>query len=409
MKRLERARLVLEDGRVFRGTRVTGSGMVTGEVVFNTAMTGYQEVLSDPSYAGQIVVLTQPQIGNTGVNAVDMEAVQPLCRGVVVRRMSGRPSSYRATMTLPEWLFHHGVACIEGVDTRAVTHHLRRQGALRGAMEMAAGRSDSAEALERAQREPLMAGSDWAMRVAHAEPRCFSGTGADKHWSPLRPAAPVVPGDPEPVALAARCPFPIPGVPRVVVVDFGVKDGVPEGLVRAGAQVLVVPPTTDASAIAATGADGVVLSNGPGDPAAVLGGDALARSLLGRLPVLGICLGHQLMARALGLCTFKLPFGHHGANHPVQALNTGRVWVTSQNHGFAVAPPAAGQPAIEVTHVSLVDGTVEGFRVPDLRAFAVQFHPEASPGPHDAFGVLDGFVTSLNEVPCPTDLTSTRS
>jgi carbamoyl-phosphate synthase small subunit len=373
------AALALEDGRVFRGRAAGARGLAQGEAAFCTAMTGYQEVVTDPSYAGQIVLLTFPLIGNAGANATDAESVTPRARGLIVRRFSRYTTNHRAEETFVDLLHRHGIPAAEDMDTRAITHHLRTRGAMRAALvtdERATGSDRELVAL--AGAAPGLVGIDLATAVSRAVPERVAADGR---------TAPVPAGD----------PFAGGEGPRLLVLDFGVKAGIPHALAARGARVVILPATTPAADILALAPAGVVLANGPGDPAAVAPGIALARALLGRVPLLGICLGHQLLALALGLAIEKLHFGHRGANHPVLDLETGRVLVTSQNHGFTVVP--RGGREIEVTHRSLFDSTLEGFRERSLRVRAVQFHPEARPGPHDASPIFDQFLADLAAVP----------
>ena len=346
------ALLVLADGEVFRGEAAGAAGPVsTGEVVFNTALSGYQEVVTDPSYAGQVVAFTYPHIGNYGVNAGDDEARRPFCRGVVVRDLTEEPSNWRADGGFEPFLVRHGVPAVTGVDTRRLTRHLRD----RGAMPCAFGTASEAELLATA---------------AAAEP-----TDGRDLVGGVTTAAPYVRGD---------------GPYRVVAYDFGVKETMLRQLGRM-ATVTVVPASTSAGDVLALEPDGVFLCNGPGDPGALPGPTGVIADLVGKVPVFGICLGHQLLCAALGGRTYKLPFGHHGCNHPVQRLSDGRVEVTSQNHNYAVADV----PGAEVTHVNLNDGVVEGIRVPTATAFSVQYHPEAGPGPHDARYLFGEFAAAM--------------
>jgi carbamoyl-phosphate synthase small subunit len=342
------ALLVLADGEVFEGEAAGGLGAVaTGELVFNTALCGYQEVVTDPSYAGQVIAFTYPHIGNYGVNPTDDEAPRPWCRGVVVRDLTSEPSSWRATGGLEPFLAAHGVPAITGVDTRRVTRHLRRH----GAMPCAFGTADEATLAGAARSAPGTDGVDLVSQVT------------------------------------TRAPYERGHGPRrVVVYDFGVKETMLRQLGEI-ATLTVVPAGTPAAEALGAGPDGVFLSNGPGDPAALAGPTAVVADLVGRVPLFGICLGHQILAAALGGTTYKLPFGHHGANHPVQRLATGQVEVTSQNHNYAVRDV----PDAEVSHVNLNDGVVEGFTVTGAPAFAVQYHPEAGPGPHDARYLFGAF------------------
>ncbi|HEY5245556.1 MAG TPA: glutamine-hydrolyzing carbamoyl-phosphate synthase small subunit [Acidimicrobiales bacterium] len=344
----EPALLVLADGEVFEGE---AAGLVqpvsTGEVVFNTALSGYQEVVTDPSYAGQVVAFTYPHIGNYGTNAADDEAPRPFCRGVVVRDLTAEPSNWRATEGLEAFLVRHDVPAVTGIDTRRLTRHLRD----RGAMPCAFGTAGEAELRAAAAAAEPTDGHDLVAGVTTTEP--------------------YVRGD---------------GPYRVVAYDFGIKETMLRQL-GALATITVVPAGTAADDVLAMAPDGVFLSNGPGDPAALPGPAAAVGALVGRVPVFGICLGHQILATALGGTTYKLPFGHHGSNHPVQRRSTGQVEVTSQNHNYAVVDV----PDAEVSHVNLNDGVVEGIRCRSAAAFSVQYHPEAGPGPHDARYLFDEF------------------
>ncbi len=344
--------LVLADGEVFEGEAAGAPAEVTtGELVFNTALCGYQEVVTDPSYAGQVVAFTYPHIGNYGTNAVDDEAPRPWCRGVVVRDLTVEPSNWRSTEGFEAFLVRHGVPALTGIDTRRLTRHLRRAGAL-----------------------PCAFGTAGPERLAEVARGVATTDGVDLVSGVTTPA-PYVRGD---------------GRWRVVAYDFGVKESMLR-LLGALATVTVVPAGTPAAEVLAMAPDGVFLSNGPGDPAALPGPVAEVGALVGQVPLFGICLGHQVLARALGGDTYKLPFGHHGANHPVRHEGTGRVEVTSQNHNYAVRDV----PGAEVTHVNLNDGVVEGLRLPAARAFSVQYHPEAAPGPHDARYLFDDFVALM--------------
>jgi carbamoyl-phosphate synthase small subunit len=355
------ALLVLTDGTVFEGEALGASpatGIATGEVVFNTVLSGYQEVLSDPSYAGQIITFTYPHIGNYGVNPTDDEAARPHCRGVVVRELARRHSNWRATEDLDGWLVRHGVPGIGGVDTRRLTRHIRDTGAMPGAFGALGEAPDGSIVDEAALRA-----------AAVAEP----GTDGIDLVSQVTTDAAYQVGD---------GPF------RVVAYDFGIKTTILRHL-SGLATVQVVPARTTADEVLALAPDGVFLSNGPGDPATVPWAVDAIRALLGEVPVFGICLGHQLLSTALGGETTKLPFGHHGGNHPVRRLRDGAVEITSQNHNFAVAEGSLARA--EVTHVNLNDGVIEGIRALDVPAFSVQHHPEAGPGPHDAAYLFDDF------------------
>ncbi len=337
--------LLLEDGTVFRGRSVGADGIAYGEAVFATAMSGYQEVVTDPSYAEQIVCFTAPMVGNYGVAPARSESDRPHARAVLMRRAGGREWT--------RWLAARGVVALDEIDTRALVLHLRERGSMRAAA--VAGDVSAAHVLARVRSEPRMDGRALVADVSTSEPYSLGR-----------------------------------GRALVAVVDYGCKRSIVHRLLAAGAAVRVYPHGTPAERILADSPAGVVLSNGPGDPGALPREVATVRELLGRVPLLGICLGHQLLARAAGYRTFKLRFGHRGANHPVLELAADRVLVTSQNHGFAVE--GSGDA---VTHVSLYDGTVEGLALPGLRARSVQFHPEASPGPHDARNVINGWVEEL--------------
>ncbi len=356
--------MVLADGEVFEGEAIGAAppgGVSTGELVFNTVMSGYQEVVTDPSYAGQVVAFTYPHIGNYGVTAEDDEAPRPWCRGVVVRDVPPRPSSWRATASFEDFLGRSSLPGITGVDTRRLTRHLR----VDGAMGCAFGTAPESVLRHAAASEPGTTGRDLVTGVSVGAPY-------ERGSGPL----------------------------RVVAYDFGVKETMLRALGEL-ATVTVVPAGHRAADTLALEPDGVFLSNGPGDPAALGAHAANIGELLGRVPVFGICLGHQLLAEAIGARTYKLPFGHHGGNHPVRRLDTGQVEITSQNHNYAVDAttlPTSGPLAAEVTHVNLNDGVVEGFRCTGVAAFSVQYHPEAGPGPHDARYLFERFRNMVEEV-----------
>jgi len=354
--------LVLADGTTFEGELIGAApagGVATGEVVFNTVLSGYQEVLSDPSYAGQIITFTGSHIGNYGVNGDDDESRRPFCRGVVMRDLARRPSNWRATEALEPYLRRHGVPGIAGVDTRRLTRHIREAGAMPGAF----GAGDEVALKAAAVAEPGTDGVDLVATVTCAAP----------YTVPARPGG---------------------GERRIVAYDFGIKRTILRHLSGLG-EVTVVPAATPADEVLARRPDGVFLSNGPGDPAAVQHAPEAVAGLLDRVPVFGICLGHQLLATALGATTHKLPFGHHGGNHPVRRLASGRVEITSQNHNYAVAEGSLGND-VAVTHVNLNDGVIEGIRADAVRAFGVQYHPEAGPGPHDAAYLFDEFASLID-------------
>ena len=349
MKRLP-AIVVLEDGRIFGGISMGAAGEALGEVVFNTSMTGYQEIVSDPSYCGQIVTLTAVQIGNYGVCDDDDQAPWPSLSGLIVRERCPLGSNYRAGGTFDDWLRQRGIVGVCEVDTRALTRHIRERGAMRAGIFT--GECDKQQALDKVLASPGLAGHDLTGRVTTKEPYLFNSKSSR--------------------------------LKRVALIDFGVKRGILRSLARRGIEIEVLPAGSQPDAVLGLGVDGLVLSNGPGDPAAVATGIQTARALIGRLPVLGICLGHQILALALGGSTYKLRFGHHGGNHPVRDELNGQVWITAQNHGFAVDPRSLPRDKLNLTHTSLYDGTLEGFSSADLGLIAVQFHPEACPGPSDA-------------------------
>ena len=377
------ALLAMEDGTVYRGFGFGAAGDGAGEIVFNTAITGYQEVLTDPSYRGQIVTMTAPEIGNVGVNPVDFESARPWCAGFVVRELSPAVSNWRASGSLHSLLADHGVAGITGIDTRAVTRRIRLSGAQRAIITRAVG--DAAAAVERARRHPSLEGRDLVREVTSADGYEWEepvwGIPTDAHGAQAGNGA----GEPPPKRF------------NVVAYDFGIKRGILRRLRSSGCRVSVVPAATPARDVLAMKPDGVFLSNGPGDPAAVGYAVESARELCkSKLPVFGICLGHQILGLALGGKTYKLKFGHHGANHPVMDLGTRKVEITSQNHGFAVDVDSMQGRAV-LSHVSLNDKTVEGMRHGELPVFSVQYHPEASPGPNDASYLFDRFCTLMQE------------
>ncbi len=380
------ARLVLEDGTVFRGRSFGADvGAATGEVVFNTALSGYEEVLSDPSYRGQIVAMTAPQMGNVGWNLEDLESSGLHLSGFVVRELSRVVSSWRASRSLPDALTAAGIPGIEGVDTRLLTRLLRDTGAMRGLISTDAAVTDTA-LVEAVRRSPTLDGRDLVREVTCSKAYTFT----EPSWRHAQDEA---------TRTKPQRNY------NVIAVDFGMKRNILRRLVDVGCCVHVVPATTTAKHMLATrfpdgrGTDGVLLSNGPGDPAAVDYAIASCRDLLAaKLPLFGICLGHQILGLALGGTTYKLKFGHHGANQPVLDLTTRRVEVTSQNHGYAV-DVASLQGKAELSHVNLQDGTVEGMRATQLPAFSVQYHPEAAPGPHDAGYLFDRFVALMDENP----------
>ena len=355
------AKLVLSDGTVYEGRAFGARGEIVGEVVFNTSLSGYQEILTDPSYAGQIVTMTYPHIGNYGVNPQDVESHRPWAAGFVVREWSRNPSNYRATGNLHEYLVENGIPGIEQIDTRALVKRVRSRGAMPAVLSHLDLDDDSLRA--KAAAAPGMTGQDLVQRVSCAEPY---------DWTE---------GEPSEFASGNGRPAPIH---RVAAVDCGIKRNILRLLVDEGFFVRVFPASASAAEILEFQPAGLFLSNGPGDPEPVHYVASTVRELLGKLPIFGICLGHQILALACGASTFKLPFGHRGGNQPVSDLTTGKVEITSQNHGFAVENRRLSDTGIELTHVNLNDQTVEGFRHRELPAFAVQYHPEASPGPHDS-------------------------
>jgi carbamoyl-phosphate synthase small subunit len=368
------ALLALEDGTVYRGFGFGAAVDMTGELVFNTAITGYQEVLTDPSYRGQIVLMTAPEIGNVGVNAEDFESDKPYCAGFVVRDLSPCVSNWRAQETLGALMERYGVAGITGIDTRAVTRRLRIGGAQRAVVTRKV--SDPNAAVEMARKSPSMEGQDLAKDVTCANPYEWT----EGLWQ--------TPGR----------QMELPSIRhRVVAYDFGIKRGILRRLRNAGCAVTVVPATTPARDVLGMKPDGIFLSNGPGDPAAVsYGVEAAAQLCASGKPVFGICLGHQILGLALGGKTYKLKFGHHGANHPVMDLTTRKVEITSQNHGFAVDVDSLKGKAV-LSHINLNDNTVEGMRHDSKPIFSVQYHPEASPGPNDPSYLFDRFVKLMDQ------------
>ena len=386
------ARLALEDGSVWHGTAFGASGTEFGEVVFNTSLTGYQEILTDPSYAGQIVVMTAPQIGNTGVNTDDNEARQVFLSGFIVRDLSPRVSNWRATQSLDEWLRDQGRVGITGIDTRALTRRLREGGTLKGVISTDAALPDD-ELVAMARAWPGLDGVDLVQTVTCETP--YEWTAAtDREWETqnLTPQAP----PPGPLPTGWRGGEAL----HVVAYDFGIKYNILRRFAAFGCRVTVVPAMTLAEDVLAMTPDGVFLSNGPGDPAALPYTVNAARVLLGKVPVFGICLGHQILGQAYGGTTYRMKFGHHGGNQPVKHLPTGRVEISAHNHNFAVDPVSL-PPEVEVTHVNLNDQCNEGMRHRALAAMSIQYHPEAAPGPHDADPLFAEFVAMMAEHASP--------
>jgi carbamoyl-phosphate synthase small subunit len=358
--------LALEDGRTFMGRAFGAAGEVCGEVVFNTSLFGYQEILTDPSYAGQIVVMTYPHIGNYGMNREDEESGKPFVQGFVAREFSSFSSNWRAVESLEEYLRRHGIVSISEVDTRALVRHIRARGAMRGTISSVD--LDGQHLAARSRQAPPMLGQELVSSV----------TCQHRYAWPHSPAP-------------AHDRF------RVVAYDYGIKRTILANLAASGCDVTVVPAQTSAADVQALRPDGVFLSNGPGDPAPLDYAIDNVRRLLGRVPLFGICLGHQIMGLAMGGKTFKLKFGHRGANHPVKNLMTGRIEITAQNHGFAIDVDTLTRRRVELTHINLNDQTLEGFRHLQVPAFSVQYHPEASPGPHDSHYLFTEFKRLMAE------------
>lgn len=356
-----KALLALEDGFVLQGEAFAGSGECYGEVVFNTGMAGYQEILTDPSYNGQIVAMTYPLIGNYGINNEDGESDRVWVEGFIVRESSVVPSNWRSSESLQSFLERSNVMGVEGIDTRALTKHIREAGAMKGVMSTED--TDTESLVAKAKESPGLVGRDLVKEVTSNE---------TSEWSTK-------------------------GKYRVVAMDFGIKTNILRLLASHDCAVTVVPATTKAEDILTMDPDGIVLSNGPGDPAALGHIAAEVKKLFGKKPVFGICLGHQLIGRALEFETFKLKFGHHGVNHPVKSLKTGKVEITSQNHGFCVNLESVSDSPVEATHVNLNDDTLEGMRHRELPVFSVQYHPESAPGPHDSRYLFDEFVGEMEK------------
>jgi carbamoyl-phosphate synthase small subunit len=366
------AKLALEDGTIFQGSSFGAEGEVDGEVCFNTSMTGYQEILTDPSYRGQIVTMTYPQIGNYGVNDEDVESSRPHLAGFAVRELSRRHSNFRAAGSLEDYLKQWGIVAIEGIDTRALVRRTRTQGAMKGVLSTVDLDDDSLRA--KALASPGLVGRDLVREVIPSGERAWNESLSP--WASLEPEHLISSHRRQPSTLTADSP-------HVVAIDYGMKWNIARHLVNSGCRVTVVPGTASSDEILARHPQGVFLSNGPGDPEPVDYAIRAIREMLGRVPIFGICLGHQLLALACGARTFKMKFGHRGSNQPVRNLQSGIVEITSQNHGFAVEE--ASLPAeLEVTHRSLNDATIEGLRHKEHPAFSVQYHPEASAGPHDS-------------------------
>ncbi|HUY81319.1 MAG TPA: glutamine-hydrolyzing carbamoyl-phosphate synthase small subunit [Acidobacteriaceae bacterium] len=375
--------IALEDGRIFRGEGHGAKGECYGEVVFNTSLTGYQEIFTDPSYAGQIVVLTNPQIGNYGTNSADNEANKPYIEGLVAREFSPISSNWRSQQVVDEYLERFQVPVISEIDTRALVRHLRTHGVMRGVISSIETNPDVL--VEKARSIPRMDGTDLAKVVSTKARYEWESDGPD----PLD--QPVVEEDGEPAS-----PPQAPHL-HVVAYDFGIKRNILRMLAREGCRVTVVPAETSAEDVLSLNPDGVFLSNGPGDPEPVTYAQENIRKLAGRTPIFGICLGHQLMGLALGGKTYKLKFGHHGGNHPVKQMDSGKVEITCHNHNFAVDPDSMKVSDVDLTHIDLNDNTLEGLRHRTMPLFSVQYHPEASPGPHDSNYLFRDFRVLMEE------------
>ncbi len=374
------ALLALADGRVFRGEGCGAAGEAQGEVVFNTSMTGYQEILTDPSYRGQIVCMTYPLIGNYGINAEDVESRRPWVNGFIVKEACQFPSNWRGRMPLHDYMREHGIVGIQSIDTRALTRHLRDHGAQDGIISTL--EPDPERLVERARALPGLIGRDLVSEVTVEQPHGWT----EGRWELARGYLPPP---------AARL--------NVIAYDSGIKQNILRQLTSLGCAVEVVPARTPAAAVLERKPDGVFLANGPGDREGVPYLIESVRGLIGKAPIFGICLGNQILALAVGGATYKLKFGHHGANHPVRDLSSGRVEITAQNHGFAVDPKSVAAFGLEETHVNLNDGTSEGMRHRELPIFSVQYHPEASPGPHDAHYLFHRFIEMMEGTHGPGD------
>ena len=374
-----KAILALEDGRTFEGTAFGHTGTTTGEVCFNTSMTGYQEIITDPSYRGQIVTMTYPLIGNYGVNPEDAESSQPHVRGLVIGELSPTASNWRSRQSLPDYFTEHKIIGIEGVDTRALSKHIRSAGAMRSCIST---ELSAEEAIKAAQDSAPMAGSDFVKEVSTESTQLWEGE--SRQWTLTSPSTGQVGNYIE-----------LPEVKyNIVAYDFGIKRNILRHLRQAGFQVTLVNSRTPAEEVLAMKPDGVFLSNGPGDPAALDYIHVEVKKLLGKTPMFGICLGHQILTHAFGGSTYKMKFGHRGGNQPVKDLRTGKISITAQNHGFA-SDPESLPDSVEITHMNLNDDTVEGFRHKELPAFSVQYHPEAAPGPNDAIYFFNEFAALI--------------
>jgi carbamoyl-phosphate synthase small subunit len=383
--------LALEDGRVFRGKGYGARLERTGEVVFNTSITGYQEIFTDPSYAGQIVVLTNPEIGNYGTNPDDEEATRPYIEGLIVREFSPYASNYRSHQVTDEYLERHKVPVLSDIDTRALVRHLRDRGVMRGVISTS--ELDVEKLVARAKATPSIDGLDLAKEVSTKTPYTWTKGDVEERiiTVPHESVAKLT------VVTSEGAEHHGSARKKVVAFDYGIKHNILRRLVSTGCDVTVVPAQTSAEDVLALQPNGVFLSNGPGDPEAVVYAQETIRQMMGRVPIFGICLGHQLTGLALGGKTYKLKFGHHGGNHPVKQLKTGKIEITAHNHNYAVDPDTLKQSEVELTHMDLNDNTLEGMRHRTYPLFSVQYHPEASPGPHDSHYLFADFVKMMNE------------
>lgn len=377
MKTMHKAVLALEDGTVYEGTSFGFPGEKSGELVFNTSMTGYQEILTDPSYKGQIVIMTYPLIGNYGINSMDLESQNPKVEGLVIKENSSRFSNWRADRSLSDYLMEHRIMGIEGMDTRALTKHIREKGAMKAILSTED--FNPSRLVEKARSSPGLIGRDLVKEVTCEKPYVWI-EGNDIQFLNQHFSKPLSPFQ-----------------PKVVVIDFGVKYNILRSLRDRGCEVTVLPASASAGLVLSLNPDGILLSNGPGDPEGVPYAIETVRQLIGKKPIFGICLGHQLLGLALGGKTFKLKFGHRGANQPVKDIKTGKVYITSQNHGFAVDPNTLNEDDVELTQINLNDRTLEGMKHRKLPIFSVQYHPEASPGPQDTQNLFEEFVKMMED------------
>jgi carbamoyl-phosphate synthase small subunit len=386
---MKKAILALADGTIFEGVSFGATGEAIGEVVFNTSMAGYQEILTDPSYVGQIVTMTYPLIGNYGINEADFESVSPKVAGFIIKELSHIPSNWRSQMRLEEFLAEHHIVGIQGIDTRALTRHIRDAGAQTGIISSEDTNPQSL--IDKARAAPGLVGRDLVKEVTC--PESYRWNEGCWNWQVNRQAPPGAPTAHFYPASPPKTRF------KVAVYDYGIKHNILRSLVSAGCEAIVYPAHTPAEQVLGCAPDGIFLSNGPGDPAGVPYAIENVKKLLGKKPIFGICLGHQILGLALGYNTYKLKFGHHGANHPVMQLSSGKVEITAQNHGFAVDIPGDRRPdsPLVLTHINLNDQTVEGMEHQELPLFSVQYHPEASPGPHDASYLFHKFTAMMEK------------